>query len=296
VPVEIAVNPSASPLTTTSGLVVPPGDYVVAFTPIGGTLMSFDGTLPTSSNGEIPGGTIPSAWINPATGLPFELTMGWVGSTGGATDIHEITDASVQTLSGKLPGLTTTLSADPVQTGQTSTYTLHVSTTSAGGPETQSIHVTDTFPSSVKPSSSGAGGTGWVCSVTGQTDMCTYTVAGALAAGTALPPVSMPVIVEAAAGTTIVDTASASSNDVFPVTARAAFVVGGSITVPPTGSGPLLPDPRLLIGAALLASGAGLCAAGLGTRRRALVAVKPSANSPATERRGRRVRSGRPSR
>jgi large repetitive protein len=283
VPLEIAVNPSASPLTTTSGLVVPAGDYVVAFTPIGGALQSFNGTLPTSTNGEIPSGTIPSAWINPATGLPFQLTMGWVGSTGGLTDIHEITDASVHTLSGKLPGLTATLNADPVQNGQTSTYALHVSTTSAGGPETQTIHVTDTFPSSVKPIASGAGGTGWVCSVTGQTDTCTYTVTGALAPGTALPPLSMPVIVEAAQGTTIVDTASVSSNDVFPVTATAAFVVGGSITVPPTGSGPLMLAPQLLIGTGLLASGAGLWASGLAIRRRVLAAVTTSANALETE-------------
>gem|GEM_PF-5298005 len=74
--------------------------------------------------------------------------------------------------------------------------------------------------------------------------------------------------------TTIVDTAAASSNDVFPVTATAPFVVGGSITVPPTGSGPLLLAPQVLIGAGLLASGAGLGAAALGTRRRVPGAVK----------------------
>src|ERR1700730_16136481 len=58
VPVEIAINPSTSTLTTTSGLVVPPRDYAVAFTPIGGSEVTFDGALPTASNGEIPGGTI----------------------------------------------------------------------------------------------------------------------------------------------------------------------------------------------------------------------------------------------
>ena len=41
VPVEIAINPSASSLTTTSGLVVPAGAYAVAFTPIGGAKQSF---------------------------------------------------------------------------------------------------------------------------------------------------------------------------------------------------------------------------------------------------------------
>ncbi len=111
VPVEIAINPSTSSLTTTSGLVVPPGNYAVAFKPIGGAKQSFDGVLPTASNGEIPSGTIPAAWINSKTGLPYQLTMGWVGSTGGATDIHEITDAAADTLSGNLPGLAAKFSA-----------------------------------------------------------------------------------------------------------------------------------------------------------------------------------------
>lgn len=259
VPVEIAINPSAISLTTTSGLVVPARHYAVAFTPIGGPLQSFTGTLPTTANGEIPSGTIPSAWINAATGLPYQLTMGWVGSTGGLTDIHEITDARAQTLSGKLPGLSVALTADPVQTQATATYVLHVSTTAAGGTESQSIHVIDTFPSSVKPSVTGAGGTGWLCSVSGQTDSCTYAVTTALAPGTALPPLSMPVVVVAPAGSTIVDSAFASSNDVFPVFATASFAVSGGIPVPSTGFGLASPNADFLAGSALLFGGAGLC-------------------------------------
>ncbi len=195
-------------LTTTSGMVVPAGDYAVAFTPIGGSKESFVGVLPTASNGEIPGGTIPPAWINPKNGLPYQLTMGWVGSTGGATDIHEITQAEAETLSGKLPGLAASLSVQGAATHATATYTLHAATTASGGPETQSIVVTDTFPLSVTPRSSGAGGTGWVCSLTGQKVTCTYAVSGALAPGTALPPLSMPVTVDDPAGTTITDTAA----------------------------------------------------------------------------------------
>jgi hypothetical protein len=239
VPVEIAINPSGASLTTTSGLVVPAGDYAVAVTPIGGSKESFVGVLPTASNGEIPGGTIPPAWINPKTGLPYQLTIGWVGSTGGATDIHEITDAKAETLSGKLPGLAASLSVQGAATHATATYTLHAATTASGGPETQSIVVTDTFPLSVTPRSSGAGGTGWVCSVTGQKVTCTYAVSGALAPGTALPPLSMPVTVDGPAGTTITDAAAVGSNDVFPITVSAAFTVPG-IPVPSSGALPAL--------------------------------------------------------
>ena len=238
VPVEIAINPGATSLTTTSGLVVAAGDYTVAFTPIGGSQESFGGTLPTAGNGEIPSGTIPSAWINARTGLPYQLTMGWVGSTGGSIDIHEITDAAVFTLSGKLPGLSATLTAQAAATGGTSTYVLDASTTAAGGPETQSIVVTDTFPGSVKPQASGAGGTGWTCVVTAQTDTCTYHVSSPLAPGSALPPLSMPVIVRAPGGTTVNDSAAVGSNDVFPVTVSAAFVVAGGVPVPSTGAAP----------------------------------------------------------
>jgi len=262
VPVEIAINASSSSLTTTSGLVVPAGDYAVAFTPIGGSEVRFVGALPTTSNGEIPSGTIPAAWINTTTGLPYQLTMGWVGSTGGATDIHEITDAVANTLSGKLPGLAASLSAQAAPTQATSTYVLRVSTTPAGGPETQSIVVTDSFPSSVTPLSAGAGGSGWVCSVTGQQDTCTYAVTGALAPGTALPPLSMTVTVEAPAATAIIDSAAVSSNDVFPVSVAAAFVVPG-IPVPITGAAP---PPLTAVPFGLMLILIGGVAAGVGVR------------------------------
>jgi hypothetical protein len=263
VPVEIAINASSSSLTTPSGLVVPAGDYAVAFTPLGSSEMRFDGALPTTSNGEIPSGTIPAAWINPKTGLPYQLTMGWVGSTGGSTDIHEITDAVANTLSGKLPGLAASLSAQPAQPQATSTYVLRVSTTAAGGPETQSIVVTDTFPSSVTPRLAGAGGTGWVCSVTGQKDTCTYAVISALAPGTILPPLSMPVTVDAPGGTAIIDSAAVSSNDVFPVTVAAAFVVPG-ISVPSTGAAlPLLTSVPM--GLLLILAGGAVAGVGVGS-------------------------------
>jgi hypothetical protein len=263
VPVEIAINPGSSSVTTISGLMVPAGDYAVAFTPIGGSRESFDGALPTTSNGEIPSGMFPAAWINAATGLPDELTMGWVGSTGGATDVHEITQAAANTLSGKLPGLAATLSAQAAQTQATTAYVLHVSTTASGGPETQSILVTDTFPSSVTPHSSGAGGTGWVCSVAGRRDTCTYAVISTpLAPGTALPPLSMPVTVDAPGGTTIVDSARASSDDVSPVSASAGFVVPG---IPVPASGAVLPrPPSIPMGLLLVLAGGVLAGLGLG--------------------------------
>jgi hypothetical protein len=267
VPVEIAINPGSSSVTTTSGLVVPAGDFAVAVTPLGGSRESFDGALPTTSNGEIPSGTFPAAWINATTGLPDELTMGWVGSTGGLTDIHEITQASADTLSGKLPGLAATLSVRAAQTQATTAYVLHVSTTASGGPETQSIVVTDTFPTSVTPHSSGAGGTGWVCSVAAQRDTCTFAVITiAVAPGTALPPLSMPVTVDAPGGATIADSAKVSSDDVAPVSVSAAFVVPGT-PVPSVGAAQL-PLTSVPLGLMLILAGGALAGVGVGSALR----------------------------
>ncbi len=239
VPVEIVINPGAAPVTTTSGLTVPAHDYEVAFTPLGGALQSFTDVLPTTANGEIPAGTIPAAWINPANGLPYQLSMGWVGSTGGLVDIHEISDVTADTLSGALPGLTATLSAQTAPVGATSTYQLHVATTASGGPEKQDIMVTDTFPASVTPLLAGCGGTGWTCTRNGQTETATFAVTS-LPPGTALPVLSMPVLVVGPAGTTVVDSATTGSNDVFPVPASATFVVPGAVPIPPTGAAPSL--------------------------------------------------------
>ncbi|MGD0608398.1 MAG: hypothetical protein ABSA53_33030 [Streptosporangiaceae bacterium] len=92
VPVEVVYNPSSLSVTTTSGLVVPGGDYDVHFTPVTGTARDVVGALPT-----VPSGLYPATWVN-ASGYPKQLAFGWVGSTGSVTDFHEIDDAVVTTL------------------------------------------------------------------------------------------------------------------------------------------------------------------------------------------------------
>ncbi|HZQ57984.1 MAG TPA: cell wall-binding repeat-containing protein [Acidimicrobiales bacterium] len=103
VPVEMLFNPTGAPVTTASGLSAPAGAYAIAFTPIGGSKQTLTGALPSTANGQIPAGTIPSAWINPSTGIPYYLTLGWVSSTGTFTDVHEIDQVSVNTLTGGPP-------------------------------------------------------------------------------------------------------------------------------------------------------------------------------------------------
>ncbi len=108
VPVEVALNPSSTTTTTSTGLVVPGGDYVVAFTAIGGTQQTLEGSLPSTLNGEIPSGLYPSSWINPTTGVPYQLDIGWAGSTGGVKDAHEIDANTVASTLGAPPAYSIT--------------------------------------------------------------------------------------------------------------------------------------------------------------------------------------------
>src|SRR3984957_2625964 len=93
VPVEVVYNPSSASVTTASGLTVPAGDYDVHFTPVGGPAKNLIGALPV-----VPSGLYPASWVT-ASGFPKQLAFGWVASTGGATDSHEIANVTLNTLS-----------------------------------------------------------------------------------------------------------------------------------------------------------------------------------------------------
>jgi hypothetical protein len=189
VPVEVAVNPSASAVTAASGLAVPAISYAVAFTPIGGTKQTLTGALPSTTNGGIPSGLYPSSWINQTTGIPNQLTFGWVGSTGGATDVHEVNSTAVTTLTGQVSQLavTQTLSAHtPITQGESADLVVTPSVLSTGAAEPGPVTMTVTLPTGDVPTS--AAGSDWICSVAGQQVTCTDS-SGPFAAGTTLPTI-----------------------------------------------------------------------------------------------------------
>ena len=237
VPVEVAINPTATAFTTDSGLSVAPGTYKVVVTPIGGTARTLTGTLPT-----VPPSLYPSpTWLD-ANGIPRQLAFGWVSSTGGSTDFHEMNAAKVVTFQ-PVPKLTvtqTSFNGTSPQPGDPVTYTT-VPSVAAGNNETSPVSVTQTTPSGVVPA--GAFGSGWVCgSPSGQSITCTNSHTP-FTAGTSLPPITVVAIVTGTGVTPSLiqssSTATVSSADANPgiatsTTAGTVPSAPSSITVTPS--------------------------------------------------------------
>ena len=231
VPVEIALNPSATATVTPSGLGVPANSYVVAYTPVGGTAQTLMQTLPSLVGNSI---GIPPSWYNPTTGVPYQLTFGWTASTGGSNEYHEVNSLTSSTVNGPLPSLTLGdgSSGQAAQGSSTNSITLSPSLASVadgGADEVNPVVVTDVFPSGLVPAQ--PTGAGWDCSASsGQTVSCTFT--GAVSAGSSYPPITVPFTVP---GTTSLgsytDNARASSIDSLPVSASTTLTVGVPISI-----------------------------------------------------------------
>lgn len=210
VPVEVAINPSASPITTASGLDVPAGGYVVTIVDAGGTQDTVTGSLPSAD------GYLPASWLG-SGGIPLQLTFGWSAATGSVNDYHTISDVTVDSLTGVPPQLAVSLSDNSggnARSGQTVTYT--AATTVSASDENKPITLTDTFPADLVPQTTGLGGAGWTCSANGQTVTCTSTAPAAV--GDTIS-VAMPVLVSVASGSAPVsspDMVTVSSDDANP--------------------------------------------------------------------------------
>ena len=222
VPVEVVLNTTSAPMTMSGSQFtsdsVPAGDYGVAWVPIAGSAEFYSGPLPSTTNGGIPSGLYPASWINPA-GIPYQLGFGWVGSTGGSTDYHEVSNVSVTSLQ-QVPVLSAAITDNDngqLSAGGSVDYTLQAGVTATGGNESDPITMTATLPSGVTPGS--ATGTGWTCSTAGQIVTCTY--AGPVAEGTTAPPVSLPASVGSgiAENTPLDSSVTVSSDNGDPATA-----------------------------------------------------------------------------
>ena len=283
IPVEVAVNPTASSITTNSGLSVGAGDWEIAFTPIGGSQKTLSGTLPSASAYD------PASWLG-AGGIPKDIAFGWVASTGGSEDYHAVSNVEVQTFTA-IPVLDAASNeyGTPPQ-GNPVTYVDAPTVDSSGSTESQAVTVTDTLPTGVTPTS--GGGSGWSCSApSGQTISCTTSTSGPWTAGTTLPSVYINGVVISASetqgelsGTTSGNYVLMSSSDANPVTTYSStqqtepsaptvtsvsptsgpIAGGGSVTV--TGTNLSLATQVEIGTAAQIAAGVGtalpLCASG----------------------------------
>jgi hypothetical protein len=178
--------------------------------------------LPSTLSGEIQPGTIPTSWINPTTGIPDQLTFGWVASTGAANDVHEITTVAANTLNGApvLFNLTNTDSSNgQLESGGSTVWSLAASTLSGGAAETQPVSLSDSFGSGVNITA--ASGTGWTCTHTALTVSCTYPASAAdpIAKGATLPVVAVTATVTAASAASVSSTGLVSSVDGNPAQA-----------------------------------------------------------------------------
>jgi large repetitive protein len=232
VPVEVLINPTSNPFTAASGVSVAANSYKVVATAVGGAVQTLTGTLPTVGAALYPTG---SAWLT-AAGIPKQLAFGFVGSTGGTTDSHEIDNVKVMTFNPvpQLAVSTTSYSVASPAPGAPVNYEVTPSVLTGANETNNAISVTQTTPAGVVPV--GAYGTGWTClTPVGQTVTCT-TTASTFANGTTLPVINVVAIVTGASVTAALvqtgSTSRASSADANP--GSAASTTAGTLPVAPS--------------------------------------------------------------
>jgi hypothetical protein len=221
IPVEIVINTTGSAVTPQgdSSASVPAGDFAVIFTPYGGSQTVLEASLPNAAS------YLPAGWTN-GNGIPYQLTFGWVASTGADNDYHEVTNLTADTISGLPPKLGAAVSdnasgAPPHDSAMD--YDITVSNASGVGDENATITATDTLPAGETVVSSGVGGTGWSCSTSGRTVTCTDP--GPLDSGSSLPEITIPVEVTAAGGSELTNSVTVSSEDGDPGSASDTVTV-----------------------------------------------------------------------
>ena len=229
VPVRILINSSRSAVVTESGFTVAAESYLVIFTPIGQAQRQLTGALPQMAAGLVGAPT----WLD-SDGLPKQLAFGWVASTGGNTDHHEVTNVKVTSLSNvaqlSLSQLSYTPAGTTLAAGDPISYVVTPGIVAGGLAEAGAITVTATPQANIQLL--GATGPGWVCGAPVGLPSCVNSN-GPFAAGSVLPPIT----VTAVAGAAI----SQAATTVSVATASSDTGLAGYSTLAPAGTNPTAP-------------------------------------------------------
>lgn len=252
VPVVVSINPAGAPVLNRSGDEVPARSWLVAWTAYGAARQVMTGDLPDQA--ALDAAQIPSSWVDPDTGVPYQLTFGWSGSTGSLAEIHALGNVRATTLTGKLPvfGLSVADDASGVLDPGTTVTATVTPTLAAEGDETQTPVVTTTVPDGVTVGTPTA--PGYECAVASPVVTCTASGPGPWLAGSELPPISLPLI---AAGTVTGPasiTAKVSSTDGNPASARHDLTLRAAQEITVT---PLTTPARVGTSQAVVATGGG---------------------------------------
>jgi uncharacterized repeat protein (TIGR01451 family) len=162
----------------------------------GGVILVSGAPASISVNGGANGTT-----LNP--GVAYGATPGNPGSSATTATLGQVT--GIQSSALCTPDMTLGKSHVGIFTrGSTAIYTIPVSNVSPYGGTTGLVTINDTLPFGISPT--GASGTGWTCSVSGQTVSCTRS--DVLAAGASYPSISLNALVAQSAPATLTNTAT----------------------------------------------------------------------------------------
>ena len=205
--------------------------------------------------------------LNP--GVAYGATPGSSGTTSTTATVSQVTGLQSTAVCTRVGDLTISKSHGGVNftRGAAASYTLTVSNVSPLGAASGLVTVNDTLPSGITPT--GAAGTGWSCSVSGQTVSCIRS--DSLAAGVSYPSITLNATVSQSAPATLTNTATVSGGgDVTPLNNSATDIanvvssadlsvtdaaspnpvaIGGNITytIVATNNGPSAADNATLV-------------------------------------------------
>jgi uncharacterized repeat protein (TIGR01451 family) len=176
--------------------------------------------------------------LNP--GVAYGATAGTAGTSANTATMSQVTGLQSAQACTRLPDVSVVKSHVGTFTrGSTASYTLQVSnvnTVATSGVVTAN----DTLPLGVTPTS--AIGTGWTCSVSGQTVSCTRS--DALAGGASYPPIAVSVNVSQSAPATITNTgAIGGGGDISPINDTSTDVANVGSTADLSVTDAAAPDP-----------------------------------------------------